>query len=276
LRYLPADGRNATVLLTLMPAARIGVTDVASLRRFHRKACAVFLPSPDAPVPQKELTLAAGSGVYASFEDPALIGKPPRPGDYKVATAASLWLGADTVVHATILCDDTGSAAFSEALKIVRTAAVITTPADASPAKPASSSGPVTLLPPPGFTRSEIKASASPGYFSYTRATDGVILTGWLDQAAKFKGMRTFWAVEKVSLETNLGVKVTNESFKITAGWNVVSYDLAVGATVQKNIRACRVYGDTWADVHLSQTGEGASLARLEAALAQIKVEPAR
>lgn len=275
LRYLPTDGRNATILLTLIPAGRVGVSDADSLRQFHRKACAPFLPSPDAPVPQKELKLATGSGVYASFEDPALIGKPSRPGHYKFATSASLWLGQDILVLATILCDDTGSAAFSEAMNIVRNTAVITAQAGAAPAKPIGTAGPLTLLPPPGFVRSEINASLSPGYFSYARPTDGVILSGWLDQAAKFKGMRTFWTAEKASLEANLGMKVANESFKIVAGWNVVSYDLPIGTDVQKNIRACRVYGGTWADVHLSQAGGGASIARLEAVLAEIKMAPA-
>ena len=280
LRLQPTDGRNATVLLTLFPAARLNISDAASLRKFHRMACTPFLPTPTTEVRPIEIKLPGGIGVYASFEDPSLVGKPSRPGDYKNATSACLYLGHDIVVQATIFCDDTSSTAFTEALTIVRTVAVIAQadankPAASLVASPAPGTSAISLRPPAGFIEADFNASAAPGYFSYVRSADAVMLSGWLDQAAKFKGMRTFWAAEKASLESKLGVKIANESFKIVAGWSVVSYDLPIGATAQKNIRACRVYGGTWVDVHLSQTSDTASTNNLEAVLAEIKVEPA-
>ncbi len=284
LRYIPTDGRNASVLLTLFPASRLGVSDASSLRQFHHMACTPFLPTPNAQVSQLDLKIPEGAGVYASFEDPSLVGKPPQRDNYKRTTSVCLFLGHDVVVQATIFYDEAGSPAYNEALSIVKSVAVIGAPAGmALPNKPASSTAAaaatgapqLTVRPPAGFAAADFKTNASPGYFSYIRE-DGVMLTGWLDQAAKFKGMRSFWAAEKAALETNMGVKVTNESLKIVAGWNVVSYDVAIGTGTQTNLRACRVYGTTWADVHLSQTGDDSSLRTLEAVLAEIKVEPAR
>lgn len=276
-QYAPSDGRNATVLISVLPAGRLGVSNAATLREFNYKACKPYLPTPDAQVNPREMTLTSGLGLYVSFEDPSLAGQPPKKGDYKVATTASLYLGQDVLIHATILCDNVGTADFKQALDILKSVTVKSLPAAIAPVKPAplatSPGRTFVVRPPEGFAAANLKANDAPGYFSYVRA-DGVMLTGWLDQAAKFKGMRTFWASEKASLENNTGIKIANESFKIVGGWNVVSYDVAVGAVLQQNIRACRVYGGTWVDVHLSQTGAEASQRNLEAVLGAIKVEP--
>jgi len=274
-QYVPADGRNATVLLTLFPAGRMGVSDAATLQEFHRKMCARYLPTPDAPVRSQALKLTAGQGVYASFEDPSLVGKPASKGDYKVATVAGLYLGQDVLIYATILCDEVGESAFSQALAILQSVKVNPRANEGVPLKSATAA-PVSgdefqVRPPAGFVATGLKPSSSPGYFSYARE-DGVMLSGWLDQAVKFKGMRSFWAAEKAALETRLGIKIEKEAFKILNGWNVVSYEVRVEDLTQQNIRACRVQGGTWVDVHLSKTGAHASQSALESVLGEIKI----
>ncbi len=148
LRYVPADGRNATVMLTLLPASRLGVVDAASLRQFHRKACVPFLPKPDSEVRQLDLNLPGVVGVYASFEDPSLVGKPSQPGNYKRTTSVSLFLSHDVVVQATIFYDEPGSSAYNEAFSIVKSASVIgSSTGTAGPNKPAPTTTAATGAP---------------------------------------------------------------------------------------------------------------------------------
>src|SRR4051812_7444257 len=66
LKYVPADGRNAAILLTLAPANAPGfeVNDLASLARFNLMAARPFLPDPDAKPPLTELRIAGGIGGY--------------------------------------------------------------------------------------------------------------------------------------------------------------------------------------------------------------------
>ena len=285
--YRAPAGRKATVLLSLLPAARLGVTDAASLRKIFPTICRPYLPSPDFPVRPTDLQLTQGIGIYATFVDPALAGKPAGPGDYKTATSACVFLGGDVLVHATLLCDDPASRDFSEGLDMVRGIAAVATPgaktASRPPAPPAPKPprvstapiGPLTLVPPAGFTDNPLKLDTRPGYFSYLNA-EGIVLSGWLDQASKFHGMRTFWAAEKAVLEKDAGRPIRNDTIRLVGGWSVVSYEEQLGpSTVQKNLRACKTQGGTWADVHLSGVGDRVTVAALEAILTQIKLEPA-
>ena len=130
LRYGPADGRNAAVLLTLFPAAQAGVTNLATLKLFHRKGCTPFVRALDTDVPQTEVKLPGGGvGVFASFEDPSLVGKPPQRENYKWTTSFSFLLGDDALVQATIFSDDTTTSEFKEALAIIRSMALVSQPA---------------------------------------------------------------------------------------------------------------------------------------------------
>jgi hypothetical protein len=128
LKFVPTDGRNAALLLSLLPANVPGyeVTDLASLKGFNLVASRPFLASPDARPPVTELAVPGGLGVAITNEDPALVGKAPPPGEYKIATTASLLLGGKTLVHCTIFYDERDSTELKEALKIILSA---TTPA---------------------------------------------------------------------------------------------------------------------------------------------------
>ena len=121
LKFEPKDGRNAEVLLSLLPANVPGyeVTDLASLKGFNLVASRPFLTSPDARPAVTELSVPGGLGVAITSEDPALVGKAPPPGEYKIATTASLLLGGKTLVHCTIFYDERDSTELKEALKII-------------------------------------------------------------------------------------------------------------------------------------------------------------
>jgi hypothetical protein len=124
LKYVPVDGRNAAILLSLLPANVPGheVTDLASLKRFNLLASTPYLPSPDTKPAAKELNVPGGIGVLITNEDPALAGKPVPPNEYRIATTATLLLDGQYLIHATLFYDELDSAEFTEGMKILLSA----------------------------------------------------------------------------------------------------------------------------------------------------------
>ena len=128
LKYVPADGRNAAILLSLLPANAPGfeVTDLASLTRFNLIAARPFLPGPDAKPALTELKIPGGIGGYIVNVDPDLVGKPVPPNEYRIAATATVLLEGKHLVHCTIFYDEKDSADFKEALRILLSAGVHT------------------------------------------------------------------------------------------------------------------------------------------------------
>jgi len=124
LRFVPADGHNAALLLSLLPANVPGheVTDLSSLKRFNQMASRPYLPSPDAIPTVTELEVPGGIGVYITNEDPALVGKPVPPNEYRIATTATVLLDGQYLIHATLFYDERDSADFKDGLKILLSA----------------------------------------------------------------------------------------------------------------------------------------------------------
>jgi len=285
LRYVPRDGRNATVLLTLIPGDLAKVADSASLKKFHRILQQPYLVTPNDTVPLTEFKLPQGFGVYAVFEDPDLVGKPVRKGSYKIAAPVAIFLTGGHVIQATVLTDVRENAMdFQQAIKLAQSVAP-RSPASEKTVSAVSKKmngrqtiavpplGAVLLLP--ARFQPTPKMNSDPGYFSFAD-DQHVIQSGWLSRAAGFRGMREFWAKEKAALVANLGEGVADESFKIINGWNVVLYTLALPGVPekQKNIRACRVVGDTWADVHLSVMEPDSTWKSLEVVLSTLSLVP--
>jgi hypothetical protein len=259
LKYLPKDGRNASILLSLLPASLPGlvVNDLASLKKFNLMAARPYLASPNAVPPVTELKMSNGLAVAMSNEDPDLIGKPPQPGNYKIATTISVLLAGKDLIHCTILHDAKDSTDYREAVQILLSATVRPDAAAPAPAKTDDATvsrpglGAELHLPPHRFKPSGMNFNSNPGYFSYVD-DQGVMLSGWLDRGAEFKDMKSFWASERATAIEKTGVAISDESFKTINGWSVVLYTASIESFNQKNLRACRVVGDTWADIHLS------------------------
>jgi hypothetical protein len=277
LRYVPKDGRNAAVLLTLMPANLTKATDLASLKAFLLRASEPMLPSPDFVPEVHELALAGGIGVYASFVDPSLVGKPPEAGNYKVATPVEVLLRNGATIHSTVFTDDAPGTDMSEALSIIQSAA----PAKAEAAAAADGFSVAGLgaglqLPAGRFRTMPNGLNSNPAYFSFEDG-QGVVLSGWLDQASHFEGMGPFWAKEKASMAGKGGLTLEGESAKRIGDWDAVLYTVPLGDGVsQKNIRACRVVGDTWADIHVSITAAGSTWDILENTVRSVALAPAQ
>lgn len=282
--YVPKDGRNANLLLTLVPNELSQVTDLDSLKKFHRAVSARYLPNPAADLAAIERRLPQGMLVYASFVDPDMVGKPVQRGSFKVATSAVIYLPAKGTVHVTLFTDSKEGADLQQGLKIIQSASPLKAESSAARAGAVRAENAAqskvglpalnAALRLPARFHETPRLNSKPGYFSYADSKN-VILSGWLDRAANFSGMREFWAKEKSAMTADGILTVADESIKIINGWNAVLYTVQVkDSPPQKNIRACRVVGDTWADVHLSTMLPEATWKDLEDVVKELTLAP--
>jgi len=282
-RYIPDDHRNASLLITILGRGDGKVADRAALREFHLFLCRPYLTSPNEKPHQIDFNFPNGIGVYTSFEDPSLIGKPDRTGDYKVATPIALLLQNQIVIQATIFTDEKSGPTFDEALNTLKTIDLPSTPssglAERREGDKAILSMPnldAELVIPGAIAESPIKLNRDTSYFSFT-TKGGVILSGWLEPVAKYKGLRAMWSEEKKSMQAGTGIKCENEKFEVIDGWETVAYSMTLAKnSVQQNLRASRTYGKTWVDVHLSITAESGQTMPLKNLLRSLEIISSR
>lgn len=126
LHYAPKDGRNASIVLTLLPTNVPGltITNVVSLARLNLLLAQPYLANPEDTPPFTELEIPDGIAVCITNEDPALIGKPVPPGEYRIATSASVLLDRKYLIHCTIFYDEKDSPELRQALQILLSAKV--------------------------------------------------------------------------------------------------------------------------------------------------------
>jgi hypothetical protein len=126
LKYVPKDGRNATIMLSIMPNDIPGsiVTDLDSLKRFNRMSASPYLTDVSNPPPVSTLKISNGIALAMTNVDPSLIGKPVPPGEYRIATVVSVLLGRKVLIHCTIYYDELDSTDYQEALQILQSAAL--------------------------------------------------------------------------------------------------------------------------------------------------------
>ena len=124
LRFVPKDGRNAAIILTLLPndAPGFTVTNHASLERFNLLSARPYIANPDEPPAPSVVEITNGIGVSITNEDPALIGKPVPPNEYRIATSVSVLLARKYLIHCTIFHDEKDSTELHEALDILLSA----------------------------------------------------------------------------------------------------------------------------------------------------------
>jgi hypothetical protein len=124
LRFVPKDGRNAAIIMILLPSDAPGftVTNHASLERFNLLSARPYIANPDDPPAPSVVEITNGIGVSITNEDPALIGKPVPPNEYRIATSVSVLLDRKYLIHCTIFYDEKDSAELHEALDILLSA----------------------------------------------------------------------------------------------------------------------------------------------------------
>lgn len=267
--YTPADDRNAKILVTIVPSAVFNVTDAESLRSFHRAVCTPFRGDSTTDYSPRRVPGEGVTGWYATFEDPSLVGKPTKRGSYKVATTVVVWTPPEHVVHATIFTDAVDSPDIAAGLKMLATAHTGSRKVVANEVRRHGLS--VGVRVPARFSPGE-KMNTNPGYFMFQDEQHGYALSGWLDENTQFKGMKAFWADEKEGIAKS-GLTAQNETFKTVGDWQAVLYTVDIGGgAIQRHLRACRVVGDTWIDVHLSTTEPAKDSADLEALLGEMQI----
>lgn len=275
LRFVPSDGRNAEVLISLIPSQK-PVDNADALTRLHQQINRSTYGN--APVKVKELRYETKDsvGIYTTFEDPDLVGKPTKPGDFKYATSVLASLGQRYLIVGTVFTDNPQAPEQDEGLEMVKSAAIV---AGANPA-PTERPAPFgvaqlnyRLTAPVGFAPTGENPRNDPKYFYY-RGPSGLLLSGWLDRANNYVGFKKFWSHEKAAL-TRGPLTVVEKEFKRIGEWDAVLYSVALpGRRAERNLRACRVAGNTWFDVHLSIGGGGDDWTPLESALQAIVIAP--
>jgi hypothetical protein len=79
-----------------------------------------------------------------------------------------------------------------------------------------------------------------------------LILSGWLEPAERYKGLDAFWDSEKKAPVYGGALAPTRVEMLRGGPWEVVAFDVALPGGAQSNLRAERVLGGTWIDLHLS------------------------
>jgi hypothetical protein len=154
----------------------------------------------------------------------------------------------------------------------------------ASPA-PSAPSGPFTFTVPqsqviikvtdPAF-RDEGAPRPKPNYFYLTRRDPQLILSGWLEPASRYKGLKEFWQSESRSPAYAGALAPTRVEMLRSGPWEVVAFDVPLpDGVIQANLRAERIQAGTWIDLHLSTVSArppAALRAELLAALRRVEV----
>jgi hypothetical protein len=125
-----------------------------------------------------------------------------------------------------------------------------------------------SLRPDPG-------EPSRPGYFKAMRREPQLIVSGWLEPAARYKGIQAFWEGESKSPAFAGPLAPTRIEMSQKGAWEVVAYDVVLGGITSAHLRAERVQAGTWIDLHLSTTSTrpAATLrAELMTALGQVEI----
>jgi hypothetical protein len=121
-----------------------------------------------------------------------------------------------------------------------------------------------TVVVPKGQLRVEKPAAggatASPRYFYLVDRTDGeTIFAGWIESSERVKNvdqvLQSTWMSEERALKAG-GFEVKSVETGHTGDWATITYAVSHSASKEHSahIRASRVAGDIWIDLHLSVT----------------------
>lgn len=124
LKFVPADGGHAALIITLLPADVLGfaVHDCSTLAQFTLVAAQPYFPS-DAPPPRLiEQGLPSGLAACITVTMPSEPGSATNSADaFRMATTATLLLDSKHLVHFAILHDAEDAPEFRQAVETIRT-----------------------------------------------------------------------------------------------------------------------------------------------------------
>jgi len=107
LTFTPTNQANAKAVVTVFtPKTPPPPATNAELDRNFTALCRKYVPaSVERTVTLKHYTLIKGHGAYALFTDSALVGIPPKPGDYKVMAPGFIKLSESIQLIVTLYAD---------------------------------------------------------------------------------------------------------------------------------------------------------------------------
>jgi hypothetical protein len=116
--FQPDDARNVKCLLTFMYVEK--TPDKAELRNTVLRMSERFVSGSVEKKPAlNEFSLKSGYGAYCVFTDASLVGKPTKPGDYKVMAAGQVQPGDGVLGVASLFADEKDGKDFRAMLQIV-------------------------------------------------------------------------------------------------------------------------------------------------------------
>jgi hypothetical protein len=271
----PTDDRDARLALTVFPASQ-KLADLVQVREMFRAGTQHMQP-PNAEFAPTQFTIADGKGYWTTFEDPDLKGKPIQKGNTKLATVAFILMSNGEVLQATLLTNTKDSSEFQEGFEIIKSAKIV--PASEQATRDATKSVvfrapglPGTVHFPIGYIETATSRLQSSNYFMVTH-NNATSISGWIDEATHYSGFREFWKHEKQALVDHDMAPHKERVTKI-GDWDAVVYLIDAGDVLKiKNLRACRVTGKVWVDVHISISRSDATWEELENALKSISVD---
>jgi len=228
----------------------------------------------------KPLTLSQGFGFMVELTDASQVGKPLQPGEYKRVRSAIAFVDDRMMLVATILFNDPSqpeveaTMSLISSLRFERTATTRRAPTTSDEPFTFTVPGSRVLVKVPD-TSLHIDNTAS-DRFKLSRRDPMLILSGWLEPASRYKGLRKFWQTESRSPAYAGALAPTRVEMLRAGPWEVVAFDipLRAGGTMA-NLRAERVMAGTWIDLHLSTAAQAPSAklrAELLDALRQVEV----
>lgn len=230
----------------------------------------------------KPLSLSQASGWVVQLTDASLVGKPPEPDNFKVMRNALAALDDHLMMIATVQFDDPSRPEVAEAMSLLSSLRLVRSSGGAPPGGPASGAFEFTVpesrvvvkVPDIGLQRDD-PAGGGPRYFKLSRSSPQLILSGWLEPASQYKGLKAFWESETRSPAYAGAGAPTRVQMLQVGPWEVVAFDVAVPGGTSAHLRAERVQAGTWIDLHLSSTSTRAPAAlreELVAALRTVKI----
>jgi hypothetical protein len=120
-RYVPKDGSNHAVLISIVPVPDERLADPETLQAMVRMAARRYLPgSVEKEAELKEFKVGGKTGYACLFTDAKLVGQPPVKDDYKTMTTCLVYLGDRFLLSASIFSDDPAGADYVAARRIIQ------------------------------------------------------------------------------------------------------------------------------------------------------------
>jgi len=260
-------------------------TQEQSRQRLRTTGDAFIGGSLEKQVNVKDLEVKDGVGSYYTMTDASLVGKTPKPGDYKTMTAFLIHYRDHTAALVTVFADDTNGPAFRQMFKALAgmKPALVAPPAGAKPAGAAkvelkknekgmligrAASRTQLLIPSAAYAEgSRAGGRGDPGYFMGRDDKNGIIVSGWFEPAERFRygTAKKLWDSEGLTKAPNAEMVKVN-------GWEVIAYEMSSMPKIcDAHLRANLVTGDTWIDLHLSLMDEKSCGALRQQLLAYLK-----